>query len=145
MRILPNHSLLQKNWPPFHFTFYIVGWVNVSLIASQSRKDNENVFNLWMAKKGLKHGGMYSPRNCKSPNVLAIIVPYRKREFHLKIFLRYIHPFLMRQQLEYTVFVVEQSSMRYFKFGFIFYMAFLKKVVCHSTVECLWILGIKRL
>ena len=39
---------------------------------------------------------------------VAIIIPYRNRSEHLKIFLRYMHPFLQRQQLYYRVFVVEQ-------------------------------------
>jgi hypothetical protein len=66
-----------------------------------------------MARAGLILGGRFKPKECKARNILAIIVPYRQREFHLKVFLRYIHPFLMRQQLEYSVFVVEQSGKNY--------------------------------
>ncbi|XP_057380653.2 beta-1,4-N-acetylgalactosaminyltransferase bre-4-like [Daphnia carinata] len=57
---------------------------------------------------GLKIGGRYEPTNCHSREKVAIIVPYRQRHHHLKIFLRYMHPFLRRQQLTYTVFVIEQ-------------------------------------
>jgi hypothetical protein len=31
----------------------------------------------------------------------------------LDIFLHYIHPFLQRQQLDYTIFVVEQTGITY--------------------------------
>jgi hypothetical protein len=92
------------------FFIFIVGRVDVPVIASKSRKENENIFNTKMARAGLILGGRFRPSTCNPHNTLAIIVPYRQREFHLKVFLRYIHPFLMRQQLEYSVFVVEQSG-----------------------------------
>ena len=39
---------------------------------------------------------------------MAIIVPYRDRELHLRTFLLNIHSFLSRQMLDYGVFIVEQ-------------------------------------
>ena len=39
---------------------------------------------------------------------VAILIPFRKREEHLQILLNNLHPFLFRQQLDYTVYVVEQ-------------------------------------
>ena len=39
---------------------------------------------------------------------VAIIVPYRNRTEQLRIFLRFMHPFLQRQELLYRIFVVEQ-------------------------------------
>ena len=39
---------------------------------------------------------------------VAIIVPYRDRELHLRTFLLNIHSFLSRQMLDYGVFIVEQ-------------------------------------
>lgn len=53
-------------------------------------------------------GGWYKPIKCKSKNRVAIIIPYRDREIHLSIFLKNIHPFLMKQQIEYGIFVIEQ-------------------------------------
>lgn len=82
----------------------------MSMIASDSRKENEYAFTSRMSTMGLKPGGNYKPENCYSRNKVALIVPYRRREFHLKIFLRYMHPFLQRQQLQYVIFIVEQTS-----------------------------------
>ncbi|XP_063708533.1 beta-1,4-N-acetylgalactosaminyltransferase bre-4 [Culicoides brevitarsis] len=55
-------------------------------------------------------GGRYHPKKCNSKHRVAIIVPYRDREHHLPIFLKNIHPFLMKQQIDYGIFIVEQTS-----------------------------------
>uniref|UniRef100_A0A336LBW0 Beta-1,4-N-acetylgalactosaminyltransferase n=1 Tax=Culicoides sonorensis TaxID=179676 RepID=A0A336LBW0_CULSO len=55
-------------------------------------------------------GGRYHPKKCNSKHRVAIIVPYRDREHHLPIFLKNIHPFLMKQQIDYGLFIVEQTS-----------------------------------
>lgn len=55
----------------------------------------------------LAPGGRYKPTTCQARHRVAVIIPYRDREIHLKIFLRNIHPFLQRQQLDYGIFVVE--------------------------------------
>ncbi|XP_066293590.1 beta-1,4-galactosyltransferase 2-like [Branchiostoma lanceolatum] len=41
---------------------------------------------------------------------IAILVPYRDREEHLKTFLSYIHPFLQRQGRQYGIYVIEQHG-----------------------------------
>lgn len=56
------------------------------------------------------NGGYYRPRNCTSKDKVAIIVPFRDRYAHLPVFLKNIHPFLMRQQIEYKIFIVEQTN-----------------------------------
>ncbi|XP_013140943.1 PREDICTED: beta-1,4-N-acetylgalactosaminyltransferase bre-4-like [Papilio polytes] len=53
-------------------------------------------------------GGQYAPPNCTARHRVAIIVPYRDREQHLAVFLNHMHPFLMKQQMEYGIFIVEQ-------------------------------------
>ncbi|XP_061719124.1 beta-1,4-N-acetylgalactosaminyltransferase bre-4-like [Cydia pomonella] len=55
-------------------------------------------------------GGRYSPPNCTARHKVAIIVPYRDRQQHLAIFLNHMHPFLMKQQIEYGIFIVEQEG-----------------------------------
>ncbi|KAL8574227.1 hypothetical protein ACOMHN_038819 [Nucella lapillus] len=52
-------------------------------------------------------GGRWSPPECRPKQKLALIIPFRDRRVHLKIFLRHMHPFLQKQQLDYTIFVVE--------------------------------------
>ncbi|GFN89975.1 beta-1,4-galactosyltransferase 1 [Plakobranchus ocellatus] len=58
---------------------------------------------------GLRLGGRYSPSNCTARHRVAIVIPYRNREQHLKILLRNLHPMLMRQQLDYGIYVIDQS------------------------------------
>lgn len=53
-------------------------------------------------------GGWYKPPECNSKDRIAIVVPYRDRPHHLPIFLKNIHPLLMKQQVEYGIFVIEQ-------------------------------------
>ncbi|XP_071115233.1 beta-1,4-N-acetylgalactosaminyltransferase bre-4-like [Haliotis cracherodii] len=57
----------------------------------------------------IKPGGRFQPPNCKSRHHVAIIVPYRDRESHLKVLLNNLHPMLERQQLDYTIYVVEMA------------------------------------
>ena len=42
--------------------------------------------------------------------LVAIVVPYRARETQLEIFLTYMHSFLQKQKINYTITVVEQLS-----------------------------------
>lgn len=67
----------------------------------------ENVQN--KLKEIVLPGGFYTPRECQARQRVAIIVPYRNRPKELAIFLKNIHPFLQKQQLEYGIFIVEQT------------------------------------
>lgn len=58
----------------------------------------------------LQPGGWYRPKECNAKDRVAIIVPYRDRETHLPILLKNLHPFLMKQQIEYGIFIIEQIS-----------------------------------
>lgn len=53
-------------------------------------------------------GGHYTPKDCTSPHKVAIIIPFRNRQEHLKYWLYYLHPILQRQQLDYGVYVINQ-------------------------------------
>lgn len=55
-------------------------------------------------------GGTFKPTECNAKDRVAIVIPYRDRAHHLPIFLKNIHPFLMKQQIEYGIFVVEQIA-----------------------------------
>jgi len=58
----------------------------------------------------LEKGGIFRPKGCEARHRVAIIVPYRDREPHLRAFLLNIHRFLQRQQVMYGVYVVEQDG-----------------------------------
>ncbi|KAK7070123.1 hypothetical protein SK128_023977 [Halocaridina rubra] len=59
-------------------------------------------------KFGIQNGGMWKPSVCQSRYKVAVVIPYRNRTHHLKQFLSHLHPFLIRQQLDYRIIVVEQ-------------------------------------
>ncbi|XP_050049401.2 beta-1,4-N-acetylgalactosaminyltransferase bre-4-like isoform X1 [Dermacentor andersoni] len=59
-------------------------------------------------------GGRFRPKECTSRHRLAILIPYRNREEHLKIFIYNIHRVLARQQIDYGVFVIEQGDNKEF-------------------------------
>ena len=58
----------------------------------------------------VKEGGQFKPEDCTARQKVAIIIPYRDRQRHLKLFLYHMHPVLQRQQLDYRVFIVEQAG-----------------------------------
>lgn len=58
----------------------------------------------------LLDGGWYKPTDCVARDRVAIVVPYRDRASQLPIFLKNIHPFLMKQQIEYGIFIIEQTA-----------------------------------
>ncbi|XP_070208322.1 uncharacterized protein [Littorina saxatilis] len=57
----------------------------------------------------LKPGGHYSPDKCQPRQKVAILIPYRNRWPHLQILLNNLLPFLIRQQSDFTIFVIEQQ------------------------------------
>ncbi|XP_071078931.1 beta-1,4-N-acetylgalactosaminyltransferase bre-4-like [Haliotis cracherodii] len=59
--------------------------------------------------KRLELGGMYTPQGCAPVQRVAIVVPYRDRTSHLKIFLKNVHYFLKKQGIQYMIIVVEQA------------------------------------
>lgn len=80
-------------------TIFLVGWTNISNWMEDCDK-----------QKLVELGGSYKPVDCNPNQAIALVVPYRNRDHQLNIFLCYIHPFLQRQQLDYTIFVVEQTG-----------------------------------
>lgn len=56
----------------------------------------------------VREGGRYAPKDCKALQRVAIIIPFRNREEHLKYWLYFLHPILQRQQLDYGVYVIHQ-------------------------------------
>ncbi|XP_055996010.1 beta-1,4-N-acetylgalactosaminyltransferase bre-4-like [Ostrea edulis] len=66
--------------------------------------------------KWLHIGGHYSPYCIPAQNV-AILIPFRNREAHLRVLLNNLHPILYRQQLMYTVYVIEQVDEKPFNKG----------------------------
>nr|KAF7413236.1 hypothetical protein H0235_013087 [Vespula pensylvanica] len=55
-------------------------------------------------------GGRGCPTNCVARDRVAIIIPFRDRPQHLQALLFNVHPILLRQQIDYQIFVVEQEG-----------------------------------
>ncbi|XP_077428516.1 beta-1,4-galactosyltransferase 1 [Vanacampus margaritifer] len=55
-------------------------------------------------------GGRYKPKECQALQKVAIVIPFRERDQHLKFWLFYLHPILQRQQLDYGVYVINQDG-----------------------------------
>ncbi|XP_040904048.1 beta-1,4-galactosyltransferase 1 [Toxotes jaculatrix] len=73
---------------------------NTQVNLEQIKKDNPN----------LRPGGRYKPKDCEALQKVAIIIPFRNRDEHLKYWLYYLHPILQRQQLDYGVYVINQDG-----------------------------------
>ncbi|KAL4640249.1 beta-1,4-galactosyltransferase 1-like [Arapaima gigas] len=58
----------------------------------------------------LLEGGRYKPKSCISLQKVAIIIPFRHRDEHLKFWLYYVHPVLQRQQLDYGLYIINQDG-----------------------------------
>ncbi|XP_011302326.1 beta-1,4-N-acetylgalactosaminyltransferase bre-4 [Fopius arisanus] len=58
----------------------------------------------------VKQGGRGWPSDCNSRHRVAIIIPYRDRPQHLQTLLYNLHPMLLRQQVDYQIFIVEQEG-----------------------------------
>jgi N-terminal region of glycosyl transferase group 7 len=93
-------------WPESAVVYlsFLVGRMNVS---------NETDGVLSTGELELQHvelaaGGKWAPNSCMPRQNIAVIIPYRDREEHLRALLSILHPMLQRQQLQYTIYVVEQ-------------------------------------
>ncbi|KAJ8015554.1 hypothetical protein DPEC_G00027330 [Dallia pectoralis] len=58
----------------------------------------------------LQNGGRFKPKDCVALQKVAIIIPFRNRDEHLRFWLYYLHPILQRQQLDYGVYVINQDG-----------------------------------
>lgn len=115
----------------------LIGWTNLSLetMSAMSKEDEANV-EFRMKEAGVKAGGRYEPSECRSRHQVAIIVPIRNRTEHLNVFLRYMHPFLQRQQLNYVIIVVEQSERWPFNRGMLMNIGFREAQLLHGKYQC---------
>jgi hypothetical protein len=87
--------------------------VQLSVVVGRMNISNEtdtvpSIGELELQHMELYAGGRWVPQSCVPRQNIAIIIPYRDREEHLRALLSIIHPMLQRQQLQYTIYVVEQ-------------------------------------
>ena len=53
-------------------------------------------------------GGEWKPADCVARYHMAVIIPFRDRDFNLRALLRHLIPLLQRQFVHFRIFVVEQ-------------------------------------
>ena len=108
-----HDSKLVERSPKFNFCPEtppnLLGKVNLGE-EDQEVEMNELVSNLtWV-----NEGGHFRPSECIPRQKVAIIVPHRNREPHLRQFLRAVHPMMRRQQAHYKIYVIQQGGTEIF-------------------------------
>ncbi|VDP68644.1 unnamed protein product [Schistosoma mattheei] len=69
---------------------------------------------------------IWSPLGCLPSLSSAIIIPYRKREQHLRVLTDHLHGFLRHQRIPYTIFIIEQTGETKFNRGALLNAGFLE-------------------
>ncbi|XP_038849693.1 beta-1,4-galactosyltransferase 1-like [Salvelinus namaycush] len=96
------------------FTKELVKCLDTSpLLVGPLRIEFSNPVSLDVVRKenpNLQNGGRFKPKDCVALQKVAIIIPFRNRDEHLKFWLYYLHPILQRQQLDYGIYVINQDG-----------------------------------
>ncbi|CAF1651326.1 unnamed protein product [Rotaria magnacalcarata] len=71
---------------------------------------NVSLYEIEKNYSSVKSGGQWSPSHCIARHRVAIIIPYRDRYEHLVTLLYYLHPIFQRQELDYKIYVSEQTG-----------------------------------
>ncbi|XP_075541728.1 beta-1,4-N-acetylgalactosaminyltransferase bre-4-like isoform X2 [Dermacentor variabilis] len=77
-------------------------------------------------------GGRFTPKECTPRHRVAILVPYRDRAKHLKLFIFNIHRFMSRQQVEYGVYIIEQADTSAFNRAKLFNIGFVESTALYD-------------
>uniref|UniRef100_A0A0A9XFF2 Beta-1,4-N-acetylgalactosaminyltransferase n=2 Tax=Lygus hesperus TaxID=30085 RepID=A0A0A9XFF2_LYGHE len=72
-----------------------------------------------------RHPGEWSPSHCTSRHSVAIIIPYRNRRHQLHLLLQFLPRILKKQQVNYSIFVVEQAGNKTFNKGMLMNAGFM--------------------
>ena len=95
----------------------LLSWRNISkdwVLLNQTAAENPDV----------QAGGHWEPKQCTARYRVAIIIPFRNRDYHLSVLLHYLHPMLRGQMLNYTIIVVEQNHPEVFNKASLMNIAF---------------------
>uniref|UniRef100_A0A8D0MMM5 Beta-1,4-galactosyltransferase n=1 Tax=Sus scrofa TaxID=9823 RepID=A0A8D0MMM5_PIG len=81
-------------------------------------------------------GGRYTPPDCTPAQTVAVIIPFRHREHHLRYWLHYLHPILRRQRLRYGIYVINQHGEDTFNRAKLLNVGFLEALKEDATYNC---------
>ena len=84
--------------------FFLVGALHIN----KDRLLHTTWVDLLSRHKKVLPGGHWIPRDCTPRRKVAVIIPYRDRQRHLRAFLAHTMPIFQRQLIEYRIFVIEQ-------------------------------------
>jgi NADH:ubiquinone oxidoreductase subunit len=84
----------------------------------------------------LEHGGKYMPTKESTTTKVAIIVPYKNRLRNLKTFIRYMHRFLSKQNMEYGIYLVEPVDGLEFNRAYLINIGFTEALKDDSKWNC---------
>ena len=87
---------------------------------------NDNELIALLKSLMIEPGGTWRPNTCVARHRVAIIVPYRNRPENLKTFIRHMHPFLRKQQLDYGIYIVEPLEELTFNRGLLMNIGYLE-------------------
>ena len=76
----------------------------------------------------MKSGGKWKPISCEPKYKIAIIIPYRDRLSNLKLFLSNMHPFLINQNVQYGIYLVEPFANLTFNRGLLMNIGFVESL-----------------
>ncbi|XP_047222969.1 beta-1,4-galactosyltransferase 2 isoform X2 [Girardinichthys multiradiatus] len=102
-----SFSLLSSPFPTHPSSFFPLLLFSVGrlLIEFSSQMTMERVQK---ENPNVTEGGRYKQPDCRPRWKVAIIIPFRHRENHLKYWLHYLHPILRRQKIDYGIYIINQ-------------------------------------
>uniref|UniRef100_A0A8C9FBF9 Beta-1,4-galactosyltransferase n=1 Tax=Pavo cristatus TaxID=9049 RepID=A0A8C9FBF9_PAVCR len=81
-------------------------------------------------------GGKYTPPDCLPRQKVAILIPFRHREHHLKYWLHYLHPILRRQKVAYGIYIINQYGEDTFNRAKLLNVGFLEALKDDEEYDC---------
>ncbi|XP_060069285.1 beta-1,4-N-acetylgalactosaminyltransferase bre-4-like [Ylistrum balloti] len=82
--------------------------------------------------KNVKNGGRFTPTECHTEQRVAVLVPYRNRLTQLRSLLHNLHSMLMKQQIDYGIFVIEQVGNITFNRGALLNIGFVESIKAYN-------------
>ncbi|XP_061488707.1 beta-1,4-galactosyltransferase 2 isoform X2 [Rhineura floridana] len=126
-----NNTVTEKPLPPCpEMPPGLVGrlLIEFSSPMSMERVQREN--------PDVRDGGKYSAPDCVPRQKVAILIPFRHREHHLKYWLHYLHPILRRQKVSYGIYIINQFGEDTFNRAKLLNVGFLEALRDDESYDC---------
>ncbi|KAK3793560.1 hypothetical protein RRG08_023877 [Elysia crispata] len=92
----------------------------------QTYLDPVNISTVESKYPEVRKGGNFRPKECTARERLAVIIPCRNRTQHLHILLNNLLRLLIKQRLDFTIFVIDQDLPTTFNRGMLFNVGYLE-------------------